>query len=223
MLAMVVSSCGLMRPFLPMISLGIANALVWQKKQGGLSPEAFVELYSEEINVVTPVKEIQDYLPLLGKDVTKERRVKHAPELLQIRDKSEVAKAVFNELCSMLSCDRKAYELRKGRPNVVMFVGLQGSGKTTTCTKYAHFFKKKQWKTCLVCADTFRAGAFDQLKQNAMKIKVPFYGSYTETDPVKIAADGVDKFKDERSARRSPRRGARPRPHLWPQAGHFGG
>ena len=109
-----------------------------------------------------------------------------------------IQQAVFNELCSMLSCDRKAYELRKGRPNVVMFVGLQGSGKTTTCTKYAHFFKKKQWKTCLVCADTFRAGAFDQLKQNAMKIKVPFYGSYTETDPVKIAADGVEKFIEEK-------------------------
>ena len=50
----------------------------------------------------------------------------------------------------------------------------------------------------MVCADTFRAGAFDQLKQNAIKIKVPFYGSYTETDPVKIAADGVVKFIEEK-------------------------
>lgn len=108
-----------------------------------------------------------------------------------------IQQAVFNELVKVLSCERKPYELKKGKPNVIMFVGLQGSGKTTTCTKYAHFYKKKQWKTCLVCADTFRAGAFDQLKQNAMKIKVPFYGSYTETDPVKIAADGVDKFAEE--------------------------
>lgn len=98
----------------------------------------------------------------------------------------------------MLTAEREPYELVKGRPNVIMFVGLQGSGKTTTCTKYAHFYKKKQWKTCLVCADTFRAGAFDQLKQNALKIKVPFYGSYTETDPVKIATDGVEMFKEER-------------------------
>jgi flagellar biosynthesis GTPase FlhF len=48
---------------------------------------------------------------------------------------------------------------------VIMFVGLQGSGKTTTCTKYAYYYQRKGWKTCLVCADTFRAGAFDQLKQ----------------------------------------------------------
>ena len=39
----------------------------------------------------------------------------------------------------------------------------------------------------MVCADTFRAGAFDQLKQNAVKVKGPFYGSYTEADPVVIA------------------------------------
>jgi signal recognition particle subunit SRP54 len=53
---------------------------------------------------------------------------------------------------------------------------LSGSGKTTTCTKYAFNYQKKGWKPALVCADTFRAGAFDQLKQNATKAKIPFYG-----------------------------------------------
>lgn len=42
------------------------------------------------------------------------------------------------------------------------------------------------WKAALICADTFRAGAFDQLKQNAAKVRIPFYGSYTDTDPVKV-------------------------------------
>ncbi len=46
----------------------------------------------------------------------------------------------------------------------------------------------------MVCADTFRAGAFDQLKQNATKLRVPFYGSYTEADPVLIAEEGVEQF-----------------------------
>lgn len=49
----------------------------------------------------------------------------------------------------------------------------------------------------MVCADTFRAGAFDQLKQNATKLRVPFYGSYTEADPVAIAEDGVNQFTDD--------------------------
>ena len=50
----------------------------------------------------------------------------------------------------------------------------------------------------MVCADTFRAGAFDQLKQNAVKVKVPFYGSYTEADPVVIAQQGVEQFRKEK-------------------------
>lgn len=122
----------------------------------------------------------------------------------------------------------------KGKNNIIMFVGLQGSGKTTTCTKVhiastyvyksqlfgttiyvlafvrnvslnhllvhpqlASHYQKKGWKTCLICADTFRAGAFDQLKQNATKARIPFYGSYTEMDPVIIAQEGVDKFKED--------------------------
>jgi len=126
-----------------------------------------------------------------------------------------IEKAVFDELCSMLdsgheptaaakekakeskSKEPKFGELTKGKPNIVMFVGLQGSGKTTTCTKYAYHYKKKGFKPCLVCADTFRAGAFDQLKQNATKAQIPYYGSYTDTDPAIIAQQGVERFKAE--------------------------
>merc|ERR1719424_1374143 len=97
----------------------------------------------------------------------------------------------------MLDPGRVPYAPRKKQANVIMFVGLQGCGKTTTCTKYAYMMKRKGFKCALVCADTFRAGAFDQLKQNATKAKIPFYGSYTETDPAMIAAEGVDKFKEE--------------------------
>ena len=113
-----------------------------------------------------------------------------------------IEKAVFDELCAMLNSGvdpkdtGKRQDLKKGKPNVVMFVGLQGSGKTTTCMKYAHFYKKKGFKPAMVCADTFRAGAFDQLKQNATKASIPFYGSYSETDPAKIAEVGVNKFKE---------------------------
>mmetsp|Transcript_3182 Transcript_3182/g.5456 ORF Transcript_3182/g.5456 Transcript_3182/m.5456 type:complete len:506 (+) Transcript_3182:110-1627(+) len=111
-----------------------------------------------------------------------------------------IEKAVFDELCELLDSgvgDTKKLELKKGKSTIVMFVGLQGSGKTTTCTKYAYHHRKKGWKPALVCADTFRAGAFDQLKQNATKAQIPFYGSYTEIDPALIAQQGVDMFKAE--------------------------
>ena len=114
-----------------------------------------------------------------------------------------VEKAVVDELTAML--DSSAYggsgrplpDPKKGKTHVVMFVGLQGAGKTTTCSKYAAFYKRKGLKPALVCADTFRAGAFDQLKQNASKTGIPFYGSYSETDPARIAEAGVAKFKEE--------------------------
>ncbi|CAK4608925.1 hypothetical protein LEN26_005767 [Aphanomyces euteiches] len=108
-----------------------------------------------------------------------------------------VQKSVVDALVSMLQPESPPYKLKKGQSNVVMFVGLQGSGKTTTIAKYAHYYQRKGWKTCMVCADTFRAGAFDQLKQNATKLRAPFYGSYTEADPVRIAQEGVAQFRAE--------------------------
>jgi signal recognition particle subunit SRP54 len=84
-----------------------------------------------------------------------------------------IERAVFDELCDMLDsgvADPKKLELKRGRTTTVMFVGLQGSGKTTTCTKYAFYHKKKGWKPALVCADTFRAGAFDQVSMQCASL-----------------------------------------------------
>ncbi|KAF5292894.1 hypothetical protein FQR65_LT11146 [Abscondita terminalis] len=108
-----------------------------------------------------------------------------------------IQSAVFKELVKLVDPGVKPYQPHKGKPNIIMFVGLQGSGKTTTCTKLAYHYQKKNWKSCLVCADTFRAGAYDQVKQNCTKARIPFYGSYTEVDPVVIAQDGVEMFKKE--------------------------
>lgn len=121
-------------------------------------------------------------------------------ELAAGHDKRKIIeKAVFDELCELLDAGagKKKFEPKKKEQSIVMFVGLQGSGKTTTCSKYANYYKKKGLKPALVCADTFRAGAFDQLKQNATKVNIPFYGSYTETDPAVISKQGVDRFKEE--------------------------
>ena len=82
-----------------------------------------------------------------------------------------IQQAVFQELVQLVDPGVESYLPVKGRPNVIMMVGLQGSGKTTTCTKLAYHYQKKGWKSCLVCADTFRAGAYDQLKQNATKVQ----------------------------------------------------
>jgi signal recognition particle subunit SRP54 len=86
---------------------------------------------------------------------------------------------------------------KRGHPNIVLFVGLQGAGKTTTIGKYANYYARRGYKTGMICADTFRAGALDQLKQNATKLRIPFYGSLASSDPVQVAMDGVAQFKRE--------------------------
>ncbi|KAI0216353.1 Signal recognition particle [Massospora cicadina] len=107
-------------------------------------------------------------------------------------------KAVMDELRRLVDPGVAAWQPKRGKPNVLMMVGLQGSGKTTSCTKLAYFYQRKGFKVGLVCADTFRAGAFDQLKQNAAKANLPYYGSYSEADPAKIASDGVAKFRKDK-------------------------
>eukprot|EP00917_Polyrhabdina_sp_WS-2016_P002568 GHVP01005521.1.p1 GENE.GHVP01005521.1~~GHVP01005521.1.p1 ORF type:complete len:516 (+),score=96.09 GHVP01005521.1:41-1588(+) len=107
-------------------------------------------------------------------------------------------KAVVEQLVRLLTPERKPYVPKKSQANVILFVGLQGAGKTTTCAKVALHYLKKGWKPAIVAADTFRAGAFDQVKQNCTKIQVPFYGSHTETSSAKIAQEGVEIFKREK-------------------------
>lgn len=104
---------------------------------------------------------------------------------------------IFDELVNLVDCKKKPFKIEKGKSQIVIFVGLQGSGKTTSICKYANYWNKKRFKTGIVCADTFRAGAFEQVKQNALKINVPFFGS-SEIDPVKVALQGVEKFKKEK-------------------------
>eukprot|EP01129_Flabellula_baltica_P009727 TRINITY_DN4021_c0_g1_i1.p1 TRINITY_DN4021_c0_g1~~TRINITY_DN4021_c0_g1_i1.p1 ORF type:complete len:268 (-),score=50.10 TRINITY_DN4021_c0_g1_i1:22-825(-) len=117
------------------------------------------------------------------------------PDNLPNGDKRRIVqKAIHEELCALLDPGIAPFKPERGRQNVVMFVGLQGAGKTTTITKYASHYKRRGFRPALVCCDTFRAGAYAQLKQNATRAQVPFYGDEEEANPVKLAEDGVQTF-----------------------------
>jgi len=145
---------------------------------------------------------------LLGADVSTklvERLKSNIREKLRLSDlpagvdvKRVIEKTVIKEITNLLDSKRKAYVPKRGKSNVIMFVGLQGAGKTTTCTKLGYHYRVRGWKVGLVCCDTFRAGAFDQLEQNATKARIHFYGDRNETDPVKIALEGVKRFKEKK-------------------------
>src|SRR6056297_623514 len=77
-------------------------------------------------------------------------------------------------------------------PQTIMLAGLYGSGKTTTAAKMAWWFSKKGLRPAVIQTDTFRPGAYDQAKQMCERAEVDFYGDPDESDPVKIARDGLE-------------------------------
>ena len=112
-----------------------------------------------------------------------------------ISRREHVLKVVYEELTRFLGEKPKPLNLKPKGVNLLMLVGIQGSGKTTTAAKLARYYQKRGFKTALICSDTYRPGALAQLRQLAEKINVPVYGDEAEKDPVKIVEDGVEKFK----------------------------
>ena len=82
-------------------------------------------------------------------------------------------------------------------PTVLLFVGVNGVGKTTTIGKIAWKMKEEGKKVLLVAADTFRAGAVEQLHLWSEKVGVDFYGKEEGSDPASVVYDGCQKAKEE--------------------------
>ena len=82
-------------------------------------------------------------------------------------------------------------------PTVLLFVGVNGVGKTTTIAKIAWKMKEEGKKVLLVAADTFRAGATEQLYEWSKKVDVSFYGKQEGSDPASVVYDGCQKALQE--------------------------
>jgi len=108
--------------------------------------------------------------------------------------KENIVKITYDELAGLLGTGGEL-ELKDGMK--VLLVGVQGSGKTTTAAKLAQYYKKKGLNAKLICADTFRPAAYEQLKQLAEEINVPFHGENSEKDTLKIIQHGLREFKNQ--------------------------
>jgi signal recognition particle subunit SRP54 len=111
--------------------------------------------------------------------------------------KEHVIKIVYEELSAFLGKPAQL-QLEPRKSTVLLMVGLQGSGKTTSVAKLAAHFKKRGFKVGIVCADTFRPGAYEQLSQLGQQVNVAVYGDPKAKDSIKLAREGVKRFKDER-------------------------
>lgn len=114
-------------------------------------------------------------------------------QIKSIQPAQQLVKIVHDELTSMLGERREGLKISTVPPTIVMMVGLQGSGKTTTAGKLARKLTLEGKTTRLIAADVYRPAAIDQLETLGQQLNVPVYSDRTTKDVVKIAKAGIDQ------------------------------
>jgi signal recognition particle subunit SRP54 len=112
--------------------------------------------------------------------------------------KDQVVSILYEELARLLGGEG-GMRLDKAKENVVVMLGVQGSGKTTTTGKLARFYSKRGFKVGVVAADTFRPGAVTQLRTLVSSTGAEVYSDEKEKDSVKIAKAGKKHFAGSRN------------------------
>jgi len=107
----------------------------------------------------------------------------------------QVIKIVRDELTALMGGTGAELNL-KGMPSIIMLVGLQGSGKTTTCAKLAKFLKEKERKRCyLVPADTYRPAAIDQLQKLGQQLGIEVFPAQNSQTPMEICINALTEAR----------------------------
>ncbi len=134
-------------------------------------------LIQADVGVKTTMKLIDEL-----KDTVREKSLESSEELYEI---------FKNKLFELLQDDESELKLKKGL-NIIMVVGVNGSGKTTTIAKIAQRFKERDKKVMLAAGDTFRAGAIDQLKAWGDRLGIKVIAQSEGSDAAAVAYDAVN-------------------------------
>jgi signal recognition particle subunit SRP54 len=110
--------------------------------------------------------------------------------------KEHVIKIVYDELVHLLGDKAAEVEIDK-KPYKILFVGLQGSGKTTTIGKMARYLQKKGFNPAIICTDTWRPAAYEQLRQLTESLNLSLYGDPDNKDALDLARKGLKEFKKQ--------------------------
>jgi signal recognition particle subunit SRP54 len=152
---------------LPSVDKDAINALIQDLQRSLLSADVRVELVFE-----------------MTENIRKEAM---NTKLQKTRRRDFVIKLVHDELIRLLGGKPAPIRIKPGKKNVILLVGIQGSGKTTTIAKLAKFYKSKGYKVAALTTDTWRPGAYEQLAQLSEQVGVECYGNPNEKNAIKIA------------------------------------
>jgi len=171
------------------LSSGLKNALRKITKAGHIDEKLIDELTSD-IKRTLLAADVDVKLADSLIEKIKERSLKEKPKP-GITPKEHVVKIVYEELVNIVG-KKSEFSLKPGK---IIFVGLYGSGKTTSIGKLARYYQKRGLKPALIGCDVHRPAAMDQLYQLASQIHAPCYAPQNVTDPIEISRAGIEKFK----------------------------
>ncbi len=172
---------------------GLRNAIGKLLRSAVADREAVRELVKEIQRVLLSSDVNVELVLRLSEKIERRALEERIPPGISRRE--HIVKIVYEELANILGGKPRSLGIKPGRLNVFMLVGIQGSGKTTTAAKLARYLVKRGFKVGLVCADTFRLGAYEQLSQLAEMANVPFYGNGKGKNSVEIARGGIEFFR----------------------------
>ena len=115
-----------------------------------------------------------------------------------ISRREHVIKVLYEELTRFLGEEPTKLVIEPGKNHVIMLVGIQGTGKTTASVKLARFYQKRGMRPAIICADIYRPGAFDQLRQLADRVNVPVYGEPGSSNVLSIVKKGMQHFTTQK-------------------------
>ncbi len=156
------------------------------KEYDEINDNYFEELEELLINADIGVNTVMDFMDKLQLRVSKEK----------ITDPNMLTEIIVDELFIIYVNDEilsNKINYNENGPTVLLFVGVNGVGKTTTIAKLASRFKKEGKKVLLVAADTFRAGAVEQLISWGVKIGCEVVSDNTTTDPASVVYQGLER------------------------------
>jgi len=160
--------------------------------RGAHDEEAVEELIREVQRALLMADVNVDLVFKLSENVRRRASESKPPPGVSRRD--HVFRILYDELVGLLGGVRERYRPR-GRPHVILAVGIQGSGKTTSVAKLAYYLSKEGYRVGVVCADTYRPAALAQLRQLLDGRGVAVYGEEDASDASAVARKGIETLK----------------------------
>jgi signal recognition particle subunit SRP54 len=178
---------------------GLSSRLqsVMQKLRGkGKVSEADVKEATREIRLALLEADVNFKVVKTFIDRVKERAI--GQEVLKsLTPGQQVVKVVNEELTALMGGEESKLAVASKPPTVIMMVGLQGAGKTTSSGKLARLLAKQNKKPLLVAADIYRPAAIRQLEVLGEQLNVPVFSLGDKESPVTIAKRGIEKAEKE--------------------------